>query len=174
MPNPYSIIGSILLVLALCFGAYRHGYNQAVGVAAEEKLAQARATAATIAVYEAALVQAKDKLRDAERAYTEAQATASADYQKLKGERDAAVRKSLAAVATGDKRLYVHASCPAPTTSAAGGVPQASADPSGVADTSAVQLSPADGLFLESFAAEADDLADKYRRCQVELVNDRR
>lgn len=174
MLNPWTLLGSLVVLAALCYGSFHEGYRMAEGEAAKADLNEQRRLNNEIANDTIELMAARDKLRAAEQASIQAQADASAAYQTLKGERDAALTKALAAVASGDQRLYVHATCPGATQADAGAVPQAPTDPGGTAGTSTVELSRADGEFLESLAGEADALADKYRRCQVELANDRK
>lgn len=165
MPNPYFLVAALVGLIAAGYFSYSAGESAAEGrYAIAERVAQKK--------FDDALAAANLKLRGEEQAHVDDSAKSSAEYQKLKKEKDDAAKNSIAAVSDGTRKLYVLTKCPAATGN--GAVPQAAPDTSGTDHPVRVELPPALGASVLAIGAEADTVADLYRRCQVELANDRK
>ena len=131
----------------------------------------ARDTAAA-SKYAKDLSEAISQRDQAIKLHNDFQTEASKAYQVLEREKQNAEEKAVRAVATGTRKLYVLAKCPAANGVSA--VPQAPADPNGPTAAVRIELEPGVGADIKRFGNRINQLQRQYNYCYQTLENDRK
>ena len=162
MPNPWILLGLIILCGALCAGAYEGGYQH--GVDHQKALDQV-----TIATMNKAIETQKDQAAAKYKDLSDQVIAAMAERDKIKTQLEAKAHEletARNAIRDHDAGLGLRFAAKSAGPGCSGDRPQGTgASPAVDAPTAVVQLSDEAAAALRALAYDADQVADDYKIC---------
>jgi hypothetical protein len=160
MPNPYVIVGALVLVIC----SYFYGHHTGVQVTKADWEAE-KATAAIEAGK--ALDKANQEVRELEHLLANTQTKVEKVYvDKI---REVQVERNSLSATARDVGLFIDAACPDNSNA----LPSAAPSPGSDNGTTKARLSGATAEALIAIAADADEVANQLNACQEILRNER-